>query len=95
MRTFLAVLCIVIAVVVGYSYRGVPVNAQAAAEDWIPFTTGEIVTLHVDLPGSLIVCKVTQVQNGFVGCARDPQKRQSIDQWVNLRFVETITPREP
>jgi hypothetical protein len=49
--------------------------------------------MEVDLPGGVTVCKVTQVQNGFIGCARDEQQRRP-EQWVNLRFVKIITPRE-
>jgi hypothetical protein len=90
MRTFLSAVFAAILVLVGYSFRAGPVSAQAAG-DWLPFTAGEVVRLEVDLPGGLIACKVTQVQNGFIGCARDDQQRRP-DQWVNLRFVKVITP---
>ena len=87
---FLAVVFAAILVLVGYSFRAAPVSAQTAG-DWLPFTAGEVVRLEVDLPGGVFICKVTQVQNGFIGCARDDQQRQS-EQWVNLRFVKVITP---
>ena len=77
---------------VRYSFRAVPVSAQTAG-DRLPFTAGETLRLEVDLPGSVIGCNVTQVQNGFIGCGRDDQQRRP-DQWINLRFVKVITPRE-
>lgn len=92
MRAFLAVVFIAILVLVVYSFRAASVSAQTAG-DWLPFTAGEVLRLDVDLPQSVIVCKVTQVQNGFLGCARDEQQRQS-ERWINLRFVKVITPRD-
>jgi hypothetical protein len=84
---FIAVLALV-----GYSVRAVPVCAQTAS-DWLPFTAGEALRLDIDLPQGVIICKVTQVQNGFIGCARDEQK-QSPERWINLRSVKVISPRE-
>jgi hypothetical protein len=92
MRAFLAVVFVAIVGFVGYSFRAASVNAQTAS-DWLPFTAGEVLRMEVDLPGGVTVCKVTQVQNGFIGCARDEQQRRP-EQWVNLRFVKIITPRE-
>jgi hypothetical protein len=94
MRIVLAALCLAAFLLISHSFRVAPANAQTQPEDWIPFTGGQTVRLIVDLPGSVIVCKVTQVQNGFIGCARDQQRRQSTDEWVNLRFVERIEPSE-
>lgn len=90
MRTFLAILSLVAGVLIGYSFRAVPVNAQQAASDWLPFN-GETVRLYTELPESTITCRVTQVLNGFLGCAGDSDRRQG-DQWINLRFVKTISP---
>jgi hypothetical protein len=90
MRTFLAAVFIAILALGGYSYRAGPVSAQVPG-DWLPFTAGETLRLEVDLPGGVFNCKVTQVQNGFIGCARDDQQRRS-EQWINLRFVKVITP---
>ena len=89
MRTLLAAVFGATLVLVGYSFRAAPVSAQTAG-DWLPFTAGEVLRLEVDLPGGVFNCKVTQVQNGFIGCARDDQRRQ--EQWVNLRYVKVITP---
>jgi hypothetical protein len=88
MRTSLAVLSLAVGVLVGYSFRTVPVNAQQAASDWLH---GETVRLSVELPGGTLACKVTQVHNGFIGCAGDHERRRG-DQWVNLRFVKFISP---
>jgi hypothetical protein len=90
MRTLLAALFGVLLVLVGYSFQAASVIAQVPS-DWLPFTAGETVRLEVDLPGGVFNCKVTQVQNGFIGCARDDQQRRS-EQWVNLRYVKVITP---
>jgi len=35
------------------------------------------------------VCNVTQVVNGFIGCAADQQTPMG---WINLRNVQEITP---
>ena len=88
MRTLLAAMFAAILVLAGYSFRAAPVSAQTAG-DWLPFTAGEVLRLEVDLPGGVFNCKVTQVQNGFIGCARDDQRSE---QWVNLRFIKVITP---
>lgn len=88
MRTLLTAVFGAILVLVGYSFRAAPVSAQTAG-DWIPFTAGEVLRLEVDLPGGVFNCKVTQVQNGFIGCARDDQR---LERWINLRFVKVITP---
>jgi hypothetical protein len=92
-RKSFAVLLLAVGVLVGYSFRTMPVEAQAPAEPWFAFNIGGTVTLSVDLPQGQITCKVTQVRNEFIGCARDDQQRQS-DRWINLRFVKVITPRE-
>lgn len=94
MRIVLLVLGLAAVLLIAHSFRAVPAIAQAPAGDWLPFTAGQTVRLAVDLPGGVVICKVTQVQNGFVGCARDEQRRQPTDQWINLRNVQTITPSE-
>ena len=91
MRTFFAVVLVVVGMLVGYSLRTIPVNAQQPAGDWFAFNIGGTVKLSVDLPESVRTCKVTQVSNGFIGCASDDQQRQSA-RWINLRFVKEITP---
>jgi hypothetical protein len=87
-RSFVVLL--VVGLLAAFSLRMVPATAQAPA-DWVPFNSGETVKLSVDLPEGVIVCKVSQVVNGFVGCARDERLRQS-DRWINLRFIKEITP---
>ena len=91
MRTFFAVVFVVVGMLVGYSLRTIPVNAQQPTGDWFAFNIGGTVKLSVDLPESVRTCKVTQVSNGFIGCASDDQQRQSA-RWINLRFVKEITP---
>jgi hypothetical protein len=92
MRALIVVVGLAVLAIVGYSFRAVPVRAQTAG-DWLPFTAGEALRLDVDLPQGVLVCKVTQVQNGFIGCARDEQNKTP-ERWINLRFVKVITPRE-
>ena len=52
MRTILTAVFGAILVLVGYSFRAVPVSAQTAG-DWLPFTAGEVLRLEVDLPGGV------------------------------------------
>lgn len=87
MRTIIAVVCVVIGILAGYSLR--PAPAQAQSLDWIPFTAGETVRLRVDMPPTVIACKVSQVHNGFLGCAA---REQQPHRWINLRFIQEITP---
>jgi hypothetical protein len=88
MRTILAVLCVMVGALAGHAFRGAP--AQAQSGDWLPFNSGQTVRLLTQLPEGVLTCKVTQVQNGFVGCAAGAQYP---DRWVNLRFVQEITPQ--
>ena len=92
MRKSFAVLILAVGVLVGYALHTVPVEAQVPPSEWFAFNHGESVTLLTDLPQSVISCKVTRVENGFMGCAREDQRQSP--QWINLRFVKTITPRE-
>jgi len=92
-RKLVAVLLLAVGVLVGYWFHSVPVKAQVPSSDFFAFNIGGSVRLSVDLPESELTCKVTQVANGFVGCARDDQKRQA-ERWINLRFVKVITPLE-
>jgi hypothetical protein len=88
MRTIIAVLCLVVGVLVGQVLRPAPTQAQSAG--WFAFNIGETVRLSTELPQGVVICKVTQVQNGFVGCAASQQQP---DRWVNLRIVKEITPQ--
>jgi hypothetical protein len=92
MRKTIAVLFVAVGVLIGFSFRTTAVNAQPQPGLWLPFSPGESVKLYVDLPEGVIGCKVSQVQNGFVGCARD-EPRQA-ERWINLRFVKEIKPPE-
>ena len=93
MRKSFAVLFLAVGALVGYSSHTVPVQARAQASDWFAFNIGETVRLSADLPQSEITCKVTRVENGFIGCAGDDLQRQSA-RWINLRYVKVITPRD-
>jgi len=92
-RKFVAVLFLAVGALVGYSSHPVPAKAQVPSSDFFAFNIGGSVRLSVDLPQGELTCKVTQVANGFVGCARDDQQRQA-ERWINLRFVKVITPLE-
>jgi hypothetical protein len=92
-RKSFAVLLLAAGALVGYSLNTVAVKAQAPRNDWFAFNIGETVRLSADLPQSEISCKVTRVENGFIGCAGDDLQRQSA-RWINLRYVKVITPRE-
>jgi len=92
-KSFAAVLLLVVGALVGFAVRMVvPIEAQAPAAPWFAFNIGGTVTLSTDLPQGEIICKVTQVSNEFIGCARDDQNRWG-EQWINLRSVKVITPR--
>jgi hypothetical protein len=93
MRMSFAVLFVTIGVLIGLSVRTTRVDAQGQPTDWLPFTAGESVRISADLPEGTIICKVSQVQHGFVGCARDEQRRRGA-RWINLRFVKEIMPAE-
>jgi len=92
-RKSFAVLFLAVGALVGYSLHAVPLKAQAQASNWFAFNIGETVKLSADLPQSEITCKVTRVENGFIGCAGDDLQRQAA-RWINLRYVKVITPRE-
>ena len=93
MRKSLVVVFLAVGALVGYSLHAVPVKAQAQPSNWFALNIGETVRLSADLPQSEITCKVTRVENGFIGCAGDDLQRQSA-RWINLRYVKVITPRE-
>jgi len=94
MRTALLLVVVTLAGLAGFvALRFTPsVHAQASRSDWIPFTSGETLQLYVDLPENLVSCKITQVQNGFIGCAADGPSR-SVERWINLRVVKDIRRR--
>ena len=94
MRIVLAGLCLAAVLLIAHSFRAAPVKAQAPAGEWVPFTAGQTVILTVDLPAGTVHCRVTQVVNGFIGCAKDERRRQPTDQWINLRNVQIIAPSE-
>jgi hypothetical protein len=89
MRKSLAAVLFAGGLVLGYAARTVPVSAQLRNGEFLPFNNGETVRLKVDLPESLRLCVVTQVLNGFIGCAAD---RTAPPRWINLRNVQEITP---
>lgn len=93
MRKSIAVLLLAVGALVGYAIHTVPVKAQVPTGDSLAFNSGGSVRLSGDLPQGELSCKVIQVANGFVGCARDDEKRQA-ERWINLRFVKVITPLE-
>ena len=88
MRKSWSVLILAAGVVIGYAVRPVPALAQG---DFQPFSVGETVRLAVEgFPsGPTITCKVGAVNNDFIQCAGDGQRRARA---VNLRYVQEITP---
>ena len=90
MRTSIALVLVAVGMLGAAALRAAPpLHAQATA-DWLPFTPGESVKLYVDLAEGMVPCKVTQVQNGFIGCGQDGR---AVDRWINLRFVKEIVRR--
>jgi hypothetical protein len=89
MRKSLAVVAVAGSLLIGYAGLRVPVGAQPRDTEFLPFRDGQRVRLKVDLPDSSRVCIVTQVVNGFIGCAGD---RTTPPGWINLRNVQEITP---
>ena len=90
MRKSLAVVLFAGGLLIGYAGRAVPVAAQPQNADFRPFGSGQRVRLKVDFhfKGGR-VCNVTQVVNGFIGCAADGTTPVG---WINLRNVQEITP---
>ena len=94
-RISAAALLVLVGMIAGYALRGAPVSAQSMLGSWLPFTPGEAVRFSlIDFPEGSTTCKVTQVINGFVGCAGEDTQRRS-DRWINLRFVKDVTQRNP
>jgi hypothetical protein len=90
MRKSLAVVLLATGVAVGYVIHPIAATAQAP---FAPFTSGETVRLVVENFSSgvtSITCTVTETNAaGFIGCAGDRQRQP---RWVNLRYVQEITP---
>ena len=89
MRKSWSVLILAAGVSIGYALRPAPAVAQA---EFQPFTIGESVRLTVDgFPAgqTMIACKVATVNNDWIHCAGDGQRRARA---VNLRYVQEITP---
>ena len=88
MRKFWSVAMLSAGVLIGYAVRPAPAVAQA---EFQPFTIGETVRLAVEgFPsGPTIVCRVSAVNNDFIQCGGDGQRRPRA---VNLRYVQAITP---
>ena len=94
-RISAAALLVLVGMIAGYTLRGAPVSAQSMLGSWLPFTPGETVRFSlIDFSEAATTCKVTQVINGFVGCAGEDTQRRS-DRWINLRFVKDVTRRNP
>ena len=95
MRISTATLLVLVGMIAGYALRGAPVSAQTVLGAWLPFNSGETVRFSlIDFAEASTTCKVTQVINGFVGCAGDDLQRRN-DRWINLRFVKDMTRRNP
>jgi hypothetical protein len=88
MRKSLAVVVFASGLLLGYAARTVPVSAQFRDAEFLPFNAGQTVRLQVDLPEGARRCTVTQVLNGFIGCAGEGNTAR----WINLRNVQEITP---
>jgi hypothetical protein len=74
---------------IGYALLPPPAIAQG---EFQPFTVGETVRLTVEnFPGGIttITCKVASVNNDFMQCSGDGQRRPRA---INLRYVQEIAP---
>jgi len=93
MRTALVLGFVTLAGLAGFTApRFAPSVHAEASTNWLPFSSGETLSLYVDLPETVVACKVTKVQNDFIGCAADSRSR-SIERWINLRYVKDIRRR--
>ena len=91
MRKSWIVVILAVALLVGYALlRGGPAVAQG---EFQPFAVGETVQLTVEsFPGvNTITCKVVSVNNNFIHCGSDAQRRARAG---NLRYVQQILPPE-
>jgi len=75
--------------VIGYTFRPAPASAQTAA--FQPFMAGQSVRLFGNFSsgGSSLNCTVTGANTDFISCAGEGERPP---RWVNLRFVQEITP---
>jgi hypothetical protein len=88
MRKPFLIVALGIGVAIGYAIRSTPAAAQT---NFAPFTHGQSVRLVVEnFPAGAVTCVVTGVSQEFIACAGDGDRRQP--RWVNLRYVQEITP---
>jgi hypothetical protein len=90
MRKSWLVVVLALGLLIGYAVlRARPAAAQG---EFQPFAVGETVRLTVEnFPGGMttITCKVASVNNDFIHCSSDAQRRPRA---VNLRYVQEIQP---
>ena len=89
MHKGLALALVAAGAVIGYTLRPASANAQTAS--FQPFTSGQQVRLFGTFSsgGTSIDCTVMSANTEFIACAGD---RAHPPRWVNLRFVQEITP---
>jgi hypothetical protein len=89
MHKGLALALVAAGAVIGYSFRPASASAQTAA--FQPFMTGQSVQLFGTFGSGAtsINCTVMSSTTEFIACAED---RGHPARWVNLRFVQEITP---
>ena len=88
MQKGLAFALVAAGALIGYTLRPVPTSAQTGFQ---PFAAGQKVRLFgkFSTGAPSLNCTVTGLNTEFVACAADGQ---FAPRWVNLRFVEEITP---
>ena len=90
MRKSWLVVMLALGLLIGYAL--LPGRSAAAQEEFQPFMLGQTVRLTVEnFPGGTltITCKVVSVNNDFIHCSSDAQRRARA---VNLRYVQEIQP---
>ena len=91
MRKWVAAVLVAVTLAVVFVWARQPVSAQQA----LPFSAGQRVTLTMESGRSQYSCTVIGIQNDFIGCLRERTVGSDEREiWYNLRFVERIEKRE-
>jgi len=91
MRKSVAALLVAVTLGVVFVWARQPVSAQQT----LPFSPGQRVTLTMESGRSQYSCSIIGIQNDFVGCVRERTPGSDEREiWYNLRFIERIEKRD-
>lgn len=84
MRNWLFVLVVLASGLVGYALTGSRVAAQT---ERMPFSIGDVVSLHMEDGRRTLRCAVGSQRGDFLSCRADENRPET---WYNLRFVAEV-----